>query len=54
MAPPAAVHPVLYAEAMQRSRAGESRASTCDYLAAASLHAFDLLEPSLGSFGIRR
>ena len=50
----AAVHRVLYAEAMQRSLAGESRASICDYLAGASARAFDLLEPALGSFGVRR
>jgi AcrR family transcriptional regulator len=49
----AAVPRVLYAEAMQRSLAGESRASICEYLAGASVDAFDLLEPSLGRFGIR-
>jgi AcrR family transcriptional regulator len=50
----AAVPRVLYAEAMQRSLAGEARGSICDYLAGASVRAFDLLEPSLGDFGIRR
>jgi AcrR family transcriptional regulator len=49
----AAVPRVLYAEAMRRSLAGESRASICAYLAAASGRAFDLLEPALGTFGIR-
>jgi AcrR family transcriptional regulator len=49
----AAVPRVLYAEATQRSLAGESRASVCDYLTGASARAFDLLEPALGSFGVR-
>ena len=49
----AAVPRVLYAEAMQRSLAGESRASICAYLARESARAFDLLEPALGSFGVR-
>ena len=49
----ASVHRVLYAEAIQRSLAGESRPSICRYLAEAASRAFDLLEPSLGSFGIR-
>jgi AcrR family transcriptional regulator len=49
----ASVHRVLYAEAMRRSLAGDTRASICDYLATAAPRAFDLLEPSLGSFGIR-
>jgi AcrR family transcriptional regulator len=49
----AAVPRVLYAEAMQRSLAGESRASICAYLAGESARAFDLLEPALGSFGVR-
>jgi hypothetical protein len=38
---------------MQRSLAGESRESICGYLTEAAVRAFDLLEPSLGSFGIR-
>jgi len=38
---------------MQRSLAGESRASICAYLARESARAFDLLEPALGSFGVR-
>jgi AcrR family transcriptional regulator len=49
----AAVHRVLYAEASRRSLAGERRGDICTVLAAAASRAFDLLEPSLGHYGIR-
>ena len=49
----AAVHRVLYAEASRRSLAGERRGDICTVLAAAASRAFDLLEPSLGDYGIR-
>jgi hypothetical protein len=49
----ASVHRALYAEATRRSLAGERRADTCDALASAAARAFDLLEPALGSYGIR-
>ena len=49
----AAVHRVLYAEASRRSLAGERRGDICTVLAAAASRAFDLLEPSLGGYGIR-
>ena len=49
----ASVHRVLYAEASRRSLAGEPRAEICAALAAESARAFDLLEPSLGSYGVR-
>ena len=49
----ASVHRVLYAEASRRSLAGEPRAKICAALAAESARAFDLLEPSLGSYGVR-
>jgi AcrR family transcriptional regulator len=44
---------VLSAEASRRSLAGQSREEICAILAGASTRAFDLLEPSLGSYGIR-
>lgn len=50
----AAVHRVLYAEASRRSLAGERRGDICTVLAAAASRAFDLLEPSLGGYGIQR
>jgi AcrR family transcriptional regulator len=49
----ASVHRVLAAEATQRSLAGQSREEICVVLADAATRAFDLLEPSLGSYGIR-
>ncbi len=45
----ASVHRVLSAEASERSLAGQPREEICAMLA----RAFDLLEPSLGSYGIR-
>jgi AcrR family transcriptional regulator len=49
----ASVHRVLAAEATQRSLAGQPREEICAVLADAATRAFDLLEPSLGSYGIR-
>jgi AcrR family transcriptional regulator len=49
----ASVHRTLYAEATRRSLAGESHEDICEALAAAATRAFDLLEPALGSYGIR-
>src|SRR5262252_5733490 len=49
----ASVHRVLAAEASRRSLAGQPRQEICAVLADASARAFDLLEPSLGSYGIR-
>ncbi len=49
----ASVHRVLYADAARRSLAGESRAQIQAALGAEAERAFDLLEPSLGSYGIR-
>ncbi len=49
----ASVHRVLYAEASRRSLAGQPRAEICAVLEAAANRAFDLLEPSLGGYGIR-
>ena len=49
----ASVHRVLAAEATQRSLAGQPREKICAALADAAARAFDLLEPSLGSYGIR-
>ena len=49
----ASVHRVLAAEATRRSLAGQPREEICAVLADAATHAFDLLEPSLGSYGIR-
>jgi AcrR family transcriptional regulator len=47
------VHRVLYAEASRRSLAGQPRAEICTVLAEESARAFDLLEPSLGGYGVR-
>jgi AcrR family transcriptional regulator len=44
---------VLSAEASRRSLAGQPREEICAMLAGAATRAFDLLEPSLGSYGIR-
>jgi AcrR family transcriptional regulator len=49
----ASVHRVLYSDASRRSVAGEPRAEICAALAAESARAFDLLEPSLGGYGVR-
>ena len=49
----ASVHRVLSAEASRRSLAGQSHEEICAVLADAATRAFDLLEPSLGSYGIR-
>lgn len=49
----ASVHRVLAAEATQRSLAGQPREEICTALADAAIRTFDLLEPSLGSYGIR-
>jgi AcrR family transcriptional regulator len=49
----ASVHRVLNAEASRRSLAGEPRAEICAVLADAANRAFDLLEPAIGSYGIR-
>ncbi len=49
----ASVHRVLYAEATRRSLAGEPREQTCAALGELATQAFDLLEPSLGSYGVR-
>jgi hypothetical protein len=44
---------VLSAEASRRSLAGQPREEICALLADAATRAFDLLEPSLCSYGIR-
>jgi hypothetical protein len=49
----AAVHPVLFADGMRRSLAGQPRDEIREVLAAEAGRAFDLLEPSLGGYGIR-
>jgi AcrR family transcriptional regulator len=49
----ASVHRVLNAEAFRRSLAGQPREAICAVLAAAASRAFDLLEPSLGGYGVR-
>jgi AcrR family transcriptional regulator len=49
----ASVHRVLNAEAFRRSLAGQPREEICAVLAAAATRAFDLLEPSLGGYGVR-
>jgi hypothetical protein len=49
----AAPHRVLYAEGSRLSLAGEPRAQILGRLATAAQSAFDLLEPSLGDYGIR-
>ena len=49
----ASVHRVLAAEATRRSLEGQPRGQICAVLADAATRAFDLLEPSLGSYGIR-
>ena len=49
----ASVHRVLAAEASRRSLEGQPRKQICAVLADAATRAFDLLEPSLGGYGIR-
>ena len=49
----ASVHRVLYAEARQRSLAGQPRPEICAWLAEASAEGFDLLEPALGTSYLR-
>ena len=49
----ASVHRVLFAEGSRRVLAGQPRDEICQLLAAAARQAFDTLEPSLGSYGIR-
>ena len=49
----ASVHRVLFAEAATRALAGQPRDQICQLLAAAARRAFDLLEPSLGGYGVR-
>ena len=49
----ASVHRVLFAEAAGRALAGQPREEICQALAAAASRAFDLLEPSLGGYGVR-
>jgi hypothetical protein len=49
----ASVHRVLAAEASRRSLAGQPREQICAVLAGAATRSFDLLEPSLGGYGIR-
>jgi AcrR family transcriptional regulator len=49
----ASVHRVLFAEGARRSLAGQPRDEIRQVLAAAGHRAFDLLEPSLGGYGVR-
>ena len=49
----ASVHRVLFAEGARRILAGQPRDEICPVLTAAARRAFDLLEPSLGSYGIK-
>jgi len=49
----ASVHRVLFAEGVRRSLAGQPRDEIRQVLAAAAHQAFDLLEPSLGGYGVR-
>lgn len=49
----ASVHRVLFAEAARRSLDGQPAGEIRRALAAAARQAFDLLQPSLGSYGIR-
>ena len=49
----ASVHRVLAGEAARRSLAGEPRPQICAALAGLATRAFDLLEPSLGGYGVR-
>ena len=49
----ASVHRVLYAEARQRSLAGQPRPQICAVLAEAASQAFGVLEPALGTSYLR-
>ena len=49
----ASVQRVLFAEGARRVLAGQPREEICQVLAAAARRAFDLLEPSLGGYGVR-
>lgn len=49
----ASVHRVLFAEATARTLVGQSRDQIRRFLTKAATRAFDLLEPSLGSYGIK-
>jgi AcrR family transcriptional regulator len=49
----ASVHRVLFAEATARTLAGQPRDQIRRFLTEAATRAFDLLEPSLGSYGIK-
>jgi AcrR family transcriptional regulator len=49
----ASVHRVLFAEATARTLAGQPRDQIRRFLTEAAARAFDLLEPSLGSYGIK-
>ncbi len=49
----ASVHRVLFTEGTRRILAGQPRDEICRALAAAARRAFDLLEPSLGGYGVR-
>ncbi len=49
----ASVLRVLFAEGMKRVLDGQSRDEICQLLAEAARRAFDLLEPSLGGYGIK-
>jgi AcrR family transcriptional regulator len=49
----ASVHRVLFGEGTRRSLAGQPRDEIYQVLAAAASQAFDLLEPSLGDYGVR-
>jgi AcrR family transcriptional regulator len=49
----ASVHRVLFAEAARRILAGQPRDEIRQVLAEAARRAFDLLEPSLGGYGVR-
>jgi AcrR family transcriptional regulator len=49
----ASVHRVLFGEGTRRSLAGQPRDEIYQVLTAAASRAFDLLEPSLGDYGVR-
>lgn len=49
----ASVHRVLFAEGALRILSGQPRDQVCRMLADAAREAFDLIEPSLGDYGVR-
>jgi AcrR family transcriptional regulator len=49
----ASVHRVLFADSVRRVLAGQPRDEIAHLLATAARRAFDLLEPSLGDYGVR-